>query len=55
MREMGIRIAIGATPSSFVPLMVRQTLTPIAVGLLAAYLPARRAGRVDSVAVLRAD
>ncbi len=95
-REMGIRIAVGATPSSLVMLMLRQTLIPIAIGLavglvatrwagrlaeaqlfkvdardpttlcaaaltvlvtavLAAYLPARRAGRVDPIAVLRAD
>ena len=95
-REMGIRIAVGATPSSLVVLMLRQTLIPVALGLvaglvatrwagrfaeaqlssvdvhdpatlvaaslavlltavLAAYLPARRAGRVDPIAVLRVD
>lgn len=95
-REMGIRIAIGATPSALVALMLRQTMIPIALGLaaglvatrwagrfaeaqlsrvdvhdpsllaaaslavlltaaLAAYIPARRAGRVDPIAVLRAD
>jgi putative ABC transport system permease protein len=95
-REMGIRIAVGATPASLVVLMLRQTLIPIAIGLvagliatrwaarfaeaqlskvnvhdpatlvaaslavlltaaLAAYLPARRAGRVDPIAVLRVE
>jgi putative ABC transport system permease protein len=95
-REMGIRIAVGATPASLVGLMLRQTLIPIAIGLvaglmatrwaarfaeaqlsnvnvhdpatlvaaslavlltasLAAYLPARRAGRVDPIAVLRVE
>ncbi len=95
-REMGIRMAVGATPASLVVLMLRQTLTPIALGLvaglvaarwaasfaeaqlsrvdvhdpatlvaaslavlltaaLAAYLPARRAGRVDPIAILRTD
>ena len=95
-REMGIRIAVGATPTSLVALMLRRTLGPIAFGLvvgvvatrwagrlaeaqlfkvdvhdplmltaavgtvlvtaaLAAWVPARRAGRVDPIAVLRAD
>ena len=95
-REMGIRIAVGATPASLVALMLRRTLAPIALGLvvglvatrwagrlaeaqlfkvevhdpgmlaaavctvlftavLAAYLPARRAGRVDPIAILRTD
>lgn len=95
-REMGIRIAVGATPASLVAMMLRRTLAPVAVGLvvgvvatrwagrlaeaqlfkvdvhdpvmltaavctvlftaaLAAYIPARRAGRVDPIAVLRVD
>ncbi len=95
-REMGIRVAIGATPQSLVHLFLRQTLVPVAAGLalgllaarwlarlaeaqlfkvdahdpatlamaaaavvgsafIAAYLPARRAARVDPVVVLRAE
>jgi predicted permease len=95
-REMGIRIAIGASPASLVGLMARQTLIPVGLGLglglaatrwaarlaetqlfavetrdpwllaltsaivlaaalLAAYLPARRAARVDPLVVLRAE
>jgi predicted permease len=95
-RELGIRIAIGATPSSLVALMLRQTLMPVGLGLivglvatrwagrlaeaqlfditvhdpatlaaasavvlatavLAAYVPARRAGSVDPIATLRAE
>jgi predicted permease len=95
-REMGIRMAIGATPGSLVGLMVRQTLVPVGAGLiggiaatrwvsrfaeaqlvkvdardpwllaaaaatvivaalLAAYVPARRASRIDPIAVLRAE
>jgi predicted permease len=95
-REMGIRIAVGATPASLVALMLRQTLVPIAIGIAiglvatrwagrlaeaqlfqvdahdpatlcaaaltvlataarAAYMPARRAGRVNPITVLRVD
>jgi putative ABC transport system permease protein len=95
-REMGVRMAIGATPRSLMVMMVAQSLIPVAIGIvagltatrwaarlaeaqlfkvdthdpltlsaaaatviaaaaLAAYLPARRAARIDPVAVLRAD
>jgi len=95
-REMGVRLAIGATPRSLVSLVIRQSLLPvgfgIAVGLglakwggrlaeaqffkvnasdpamlaaavatvliasiLAAYLPARRATRINPTDVLRAE
>jgi hypothetical protein len=95
-REIGVRMALGATPRSLVGMMVGQTLAPIAAGLilglvltrwlsklaeaqlykvetndpimtviaalvviaiavLAAYAPARRASRIDPLAVLRAE
>jgi putative ABC transport system permease protein len=94
--EIGVRLALGATPRSLVGMIVGQTLAPIAAGLfmglvltrwlsrlaeaqlyqvktndpvmtviaalvvavvavLAAYAPARRAGRVDPLVVLRAE
>lgn len=95
-REMGVRIALGATPRALVRLVVRQALTPVVIGvvlggigvywvrgfadaqlagldtrdpltlaaavlvvlaaaLLAAWLPARHASRVDPAIVLRAE
>jgi putative ABC transport system permease protein len=95
-REMGIRLAIGGSRGSVQRLIMRQTLTPVLVGLiaglcgtywsarflqsflyqieardpatligvmlmlvgstaLAAWLPARRAGRLDPAAVLCAQ
>jgi putative ABC transport system permease protein len=94
--EIGVRVALGATPRSLVGMIVGQTLAPIAAGLfmglvltrwlsrlaeaqlyqvkindpvitviaalvvtvvavLAAYAPARRAGRVDPLVALRAE
>jgi ABC-type antimicrobial peptide transport system permease subunit len=95
-REMGVRLAIGSSPGALVRLVVRQTLAPVGVGLvaglllitwvsqlaqaqfvkvethdpvivaaavvtvvlatlIAAYLPARRATRINPTDVLRAD
>lgn len=95
-REMGVRLAIGASPGSLVGLIVRQSIAPVAVGLgaglllivwgrglaeaqfvgvtttdpamlaaaaaavviaalLAAWLPARRATRINPTDVLRAE
>jgi putative ABC transport system permease protein len=45
-RELGIRIAIGATPSSLVALMLRQTLMPVGVGLIVGLVATRWAGRL---------
>jgi predicted permease len=95
-KEMGIRVAIGASPESLVRLMVRQALIPVALGLvvgvvgtwllagvaeaqlydvdandpltligaavtvvvaavIAAWIPARGASRVDPLVSLRAE
>lgn len=96
-KEMGIRMAIGATPASLVRMMLRQTMAPVLVGvaaglvaakwsrplvetyvnlnrpvasfetlalataavgiaaLIAAFVPARRASRIDPAITLRAD
>ena len=101
-REIGVRMALGATPRDIVRLVVSQSMRPIAIGVLAggglaavtaivllstpaaemmgpsvhafdplayavslgviittclaaAFLPARRAARIDPIATLRAD
>jgi predicted permease len=101
-RELGVRLALGSTPAGLNRLVIRQGLTPVALGLvgglagawwameylktiptfstqlyqitahdpltliaagvgllmvatLACWIPARRAGRVDPVGVLRTD
>jgi predicted permease len=54
-REMGIRIAIGATPASLVGLMLRQTLVPVGVGLLAGLVAARWAGRLAEAQLVNVD
>jgi putative ABC transport system permease protein len=95
-REMGVRLALGAPPRSLVRLVLRQAVTPVAIGILAglaatqwlrrvaeaqlfelnthdpltlaaaaitvaaaavvaAYLPARHATRVDPIDALRVE
>ena len=95
-REMGVRLAIGASPQSLVALVIKQALLPVVIGLvaglvlikwlsrlaeaqffkvethdplivvavattvilatvIAAYLPARRATRINPTEVLRAE
>jgi len=95
-REMGVRLAIGASPQALVALVIKQALLPVVIGLvaglvlirwmsglveaqffkvethdplivvavattvvlatvIAAYLPARRATRINPTEVLRAE
>jgi ABC-type antimicrobial peptide transport system permease subunit len=37
-REMGVRLAVGASPRSLVALVVRDALTPVAIGLASGLL-----------------
>lgn len=41
VREMGVRLAIGASPGSIVRLIVRQALAPVGVGLCAGFVAAQ--------------
>jgi len=45
-REMGIRLAIGATPASLVQLVVRQSLLPVGLGIVAGVASARLLGKL---------
>ena len=46
MREMGIRMALGSSPSGVQNLIVRQGMTPVVAGLLAGAVGAMLAGRI---------
>jgi len=43
--ELGVRASLGATPRSLVALLVRQALTPVAIGLVAGLVASRGLAR----------
>ena len=51
-REIGVRMALGATRRDIARLMLRRAVRLIAIGLLASGIPARRAARVDPLTAL---
>jgi putative ABC transport system permease protein len=54
-REMGIRIAIGATPRALIRQIVREALVPVAAGAVAGVLAARMLGRLARAAIAGFD
>src|SRR6185312_6869888 len=54
-QEIGIRIALGAPSGALERLVLGQAALWVGAGLAAAFLPARRATRVDPMEALRAE
>jgi len=50
-REIGIRMALGATPQSVVGMVVRQGMTVTAIGLVAGMIAALLAGKLVASAL----
>jgi putative ABC transport system permease protein len=54
-REMGVRLALGASPRSLVRLVVRQAITPVGVGILAGLAAAQWLRRVAEAQLFDVD
>jgi len=54
-RELGVRLAIGASPRSLVGLMVRQSLWPVAIGLAGGLVLAFWGGKLAEAQFFRVD
>jgi ABC-type antimicrobial peptide transport system permease subunit len=55
VREMGVRVAMGATPRSLVGLIVRQALVPVAVGVAVGLVWVRWASQLAEAQLFDVD
>jgi putative ABC transport system permease protein len=55
IREMGIRLAIGASPGSLVRLIIRQTIVPAGIGVMGGLIATRWLARLAEAQLFKVD
>ncbi len=54
-REMGVRLAVGASPQALVGLVIRQALLPVAIGLVAGVILVQWGSRLAEAQLFKVD